>query len=168
MITAGDVTKQEKLGGAGIRLAEVIAERTEYEVRTTVLGHIQRGGAPCAFDRELATRFGVKAVELIAEGKFGHVAAMENGHLVAKPIEKAIKKLKLVDPAGELVRTAKGVGIELGGSARRTSSCSPSDCTSTAVGPSRLTPASSLTCSTGARPCACSTRVSGARSTSRR
>ena len=77
-------------------------------------GHIQRGGSPCAFDRELATRFGVKAVELLAEGKFGHVAAMENGHVVAKPIEKAIKKLKLVDPAGELVRTARAVGIELG------------------------------------------------------
>jgi len=77
--------------------------------------HILRGGSPCAFDRELATRFGVKAVELIAEGKFGHVAALEAGKLVAKPIEKAVKKLKLVDPQGELVRTAKGVGIELGG-----------------------------------------------------
>lgn len=115
VVTAGDATKQEKLGGAGVRIAEYIAANTEYEVRTTVLGHIQRGGSPCAFDRELATRFGVKAVELIAEGKFGHVAAMENGHLVAKPIEKAVKKLKLVDPAGELVRTAKSVGIELGG-----------------------------------------------------
>ena len=115
MVTAGDVTKQEKLGGAGTHLAELIAAKTEYEVRTTVLGHIQRGGAPCAFDRELATRFGVKAVELIAEGKFGHVTALESGHLVAKPIETAVKKLKLVDPAGELVRTAKGVGIELGG-----------------------------------------------------
>jgi 6-phosphofructokinase 1 len=115
VVTAGDVTRQERLGGAALRLAEAIAERTEYDVRTTVLGHIQRGGAPCAFDRELATRFGVKAVELVAEGKFGHVAAMENGKLVAKPIEKAIKKLKLVDPAGELVRTAKGVGIEFGG-----------------------------------------------------
>jgi phosphofructokinase-like protein len=115
VVTAGDPTKQEKLGGAGQRLADMISTNTEYEVRTTVLGHIQRGGSPCAFDRELATRFGVKAVELVAEGKFGHVAAVENGHLVAKPIEKAVKKLKLVDPAGELVRTAKGVGIELGG-----------------------------------------------------
>jgi 6-phosphofructokinase 1 len=115
VMTAGDATKQEKLGGSGQRLAELIMARTEYEVRSTVLGHIQRGGSPCAFDRELATRFGVKAVELIAEGKFGHVAAMENGRLVAKPIEKAVKKLKLVDPAGELVRTAKGIGIELGG-----------------------------------------------------
>ncbi|HVK89486.1 MAG TPA: ATP-dependent 6-phosphofructokinase [Kofleriaceae bacterium] len=115
VVTAGDATKQEKLGGAGQRLAEMITEKTDYEVRTTVLGHIQRGGSPCAFDRELATRFGVKAVELIAEGKFGHVAALDSGHLVAKPIEKAVKKLKLVDPAGELVRTAKGIGIELGG-----------------------------------------------------
>jgi 6-phosphofructokinase len=114
VVAEGDVTKQEKLGGAGTRLAEMIAGKTEYEVRTTVLGHIQRGGSPCAFDRELATRFGVKAVELLAEGKFGHVAAIENGHVVAKPIEKAVKKLKLVDPAGELVRTARAVGIELG------------------------------------------------------
>ena len=115
VVTAADPTKQEKLGGAGQKLADLIEAKTEYEVRTTVLGHIQRGGQPCAFDRELATRFGVKAVELIAEGKFGHVAAVENGHLVAKPIEKAVKKLKLVDPSGELVRTAKGIGIELGG-----------------------------------------------------
>ena len=71
---------QEKLGGAGAEARRADRERaTEYEVRTTVLGHIQRGGAPCAFDRELATRFGVKAVDLIAEGKFGHVAAIEHG-----------------------------------------------------------------------------------------
>ena len=112
---AGDATKQDKLGGAGLRLADLIAARTEYEVRSTVLGHVQRGGAPCAFDRELATRFGVRAVELIAEGKFGHVAALDNGKIVAKPIEKAIKKLKLIDPTGELVRTAQNIGIELGG-----------------------------------------------------
>ncbi len=113
--TAGDATKQEKLGGAAQRLAEQITARTEYEVRTTVLGHVQRGGAPCAFDRELATRFGVRAVELIAEGKFGHVTGLENGRITAVPIEKAVKKLKLIDPAGELVRAAKGIGIEFGG-----------------------------------------------------
>jgi ATP-dependent phosphofructokinase / diphosphate-dependent phosphofructokinase len=111
----GDVTKQDKLGGAGQALADVIAQRTEYEVRTTVLGHVQRGGTPCAFDRELGTRFGVKAVDLIAAGQFGHVAALEAGHVVAKPIAKAVKKLKLVDPNGELVKAARAVGIELGG-----------------------------------------------------
>ncbi|HEY4182474.1 MAG TPA: ATP-dependent 6-phosphofructokinase [Kofleriaceae bacterium] len=115
VVTAGDATKQEKLGGAGQRVAELIMSRTDYEVRTTVLGHVQRGGPPCAYDRELGTRFGVKAVELVAEGMFGHVAAVENNRMVAKPIEKAVKKLKLVDPNGELVRTAKAVGIELGG-----------------------------------------------------
>jgi len=114
VVTAGDPTKQEKLGGAGTRLAEVIAAHSEYEARTTVLGHIQRGGTPCAFDRELATRFGVKAIELIAEGKFGHVAAVVHGQVVAKPMELAVKKLKLVEPAGELVRTAKAVGISFG------------------------------------------------------
>ena len=114
VVTAGTEGKQERLGGAAHRLAEIIGAKTDYEVRTTVLGHVQRGGRPCAFDRELATRFGVKAVDLISEGAFGHVAAMEAGKLVAKPIELAIKKLKLIDPAGELVRTAKGVGIELG------------------------------------------------------
>jgi ATP-dependent phosphofructokinase / diphosphate-dependent phosphofructokinase len=112
---AGDATRQEKLGGAGQRLAELLQTKCEYEIRSTVLGHVQRGGAPCAFDRELATRFGVRAVELIAEGKFGHVTAIENGKLAARPMEKAIKKLKLVDPNGELVRTARSVGIELGG-----------------------------------------------------
>lgn len=110
----GDVTKQEKLGGAADRLAAAITARTKYEVRSTVLGHTQRGGTPCAFDRELATRFGVKAVDLIGEGKFGHVAALENNRLVAKPIAKAVKKLKLVDPQGELAKAARAVGIVLG------------------------------------------------------
>ena len=111
----GDVTKQDKLGGAGQRLAEAITARTVYAVRTTVLGHIQRGGAPCAFDRELATRFGVRAVDLVAAGEFGSVVALEHNRLVAKPIEKAIKKLKLVDPNGEQVKAARAVGIEFGG-----------------------------------------------------
>src|SRR5262249_44100189 len=84
VVTAGDVTKQEKLGGAGQRLAEQIMAKTEYEVRNTVLGHIQRGGSPCAFDRELGTRFGYMAVELIAQKQFGHVAALEANKLVAK------------------------------------------------------------------------------------
>jgi 6-phosphofructokinase 1 len=115
IVTAGDQTKQEKLGGAAQKLAEYIASHSEYEVRTTVLGHVQRGGQPCAFDRELATRFGVRAVELISEGKFGHVTALDSGKIIAKPIGMAVKKLKLVDPNGDLVRAAKGIGMELGG-----------------------------------------------------
>jgi len=111
----GDVTRQDRLGGAGQRLSEVIQQKTDYEVRVTVLGHLQRGGTPCAFDRELATRYGVTAVELVTEGKFGQVVALDKGRMVAKPMEKAIKKLKLVDPGGELVHAARAVGIELGG-----------------------------------------------------
>jgi 6-phosphofructokinase 1 len=115
VLSKGDATRQDRLGGAGQRLAEAISAKVDYEVRTVVLGHLQRGGTPCAFDRELATRYGVKAVELIAEGKFGHVAALDKGHMVAKGMDKAIKKLKLVDPNGELAKAARAVGIELGG-----------------------------------------------------
>ena len=111
----GDVTRQDRLGGAGQRLAEAIGACTEYDVRVTVLGHLQRGGTPCAFDRELATRYGVAAIELVAQEKFGQVVALDRGHMVARPIEKAIKKLKCVDPGGELVKAARAVGIELGG-----------------------------------------------------
>ncbi len=111
----GDETRQDKLGGAGQRLAEAIMGCTDYEVRVTVLGHIQRGGTPCAFDRELATRFGVKAVDLIAAGTFGHVAALQGQRIVSKPIEQAVKKLKRIDPEGELVKAARAVGTELGG-----------------------------------------------------
>jgi ATP-dependent phosphofructokinase / diphosphate-dependent phosphofructokinase len=114
VVAAGDATKQERLGGAGERLARAIMDKTDYEVRVTVLGHLQRGGTPCAFDRELATRFGVAAVELLAQGKFGQVVALDKGRMTSKPMDKAIKKLKLIDPAGELVRTARAVGIELG------------------------------------------------------
>lgn len=114
VVEAGDQTKQEKLGGAAQRLAEQIEARTEYDVRTVVLGHIQRGGTPCAFDRELGSRFGVKAVNMVAEGQFGAVAAIQSGRLVQKPIETAIAKLKLVDPCGDLVRSARAMGIEMG------------------------------------------------------
>jgi ATP-dependent phosphofructokinase / diphosphate-dependent phosphofructokinase len=110
----GDVTRQNRLAATDQRLAEAIQARSRYEVRTVVLGHLQRGGTPCAFDRELATRYGVSAVELLAQGKFGQVVALDKGRMVAKPMDKAIKKLKLVDPAGELVTAARAVGIEVG------------------------------------------------------
>lgn len=110
----GDPTQQEKLGGAGARLADQIRRRTKYEVRVTVLGHIQRGGTPCPFDRELGTRFGYKAVELINAEQFGQVAAVRGGRIVSVPLEQAVKKLKRVDPAGELVAAARATGVEMG------------------------------------------------------
>jgi ATP-dependent phosphofructokinase / diphosphate-dependent phosphofructokinase len=114
VVRGGDATQQELLGGAGQRLAEEIKHETEYDVRVTVLGHIQRGGAPCAFDRLLATRFGATAVELLASGRYGHVAALRSGEIVSAPLEMAVAKLKRVDPNGDLVRAARSLGIELG------------------------------------------------------
>jgi ATP-dependent phosphofructokinase / diphosphate-dependent phosphofructokinase len=109
-----DPTQQAKLGGAGQRLAEEIASITRYDVRTTVLGHIQRGGTPCAWDREIATRFGVKAVDLINQGSYGQVTALRGGAVTAVPLEQAVKKIKVVDPKGDLVAAARATGVELG------------------------------------------------------
>jgi 6-phosphofructokinase 1 len=110
----GDATQQERLGGAGQALAEAIAASTEFDVRVTVLGHIQRGGSPCAFDRLLATRFGARAVDLIRDGRYGEVAALRSGEIVSAPLDQAVAKLKRIDPAGDLVHSARALGIELG------------------------------------------------------
>ncbi len=111
---AGDATIADRLGGAGALLARQLTERSDYDVRVTVLGHIQRGGRPCAFDRLLATRFGVKAVDCIAERKFGVVAALRSGSIVTAPLELAVKKLKRVDPQSDIVRAARATGVEFG------------------------------------------------------
>ena len=86
-----------RLGGVGHRLGNLIEERTGYETRVTVLGHLQRGGSPTAFDRVLGTRFGVKAVDLAKEGKFGQMVSLQGNEIVAVPIDQAIGRLKTVD-----------------------------------------------------------------------
>ncbi len=106
------VTKDQKvdqfghahLGGIGEVIAKEIEKRTGYETRVTVLGHIQRGGSPTAFDRVLGTRYGVKAVDLIEEGRFGSMVSLRGNKITHVPLGKAMKKLKYVDP--ELIRTA--------------------------------------------------------------
>ncbi len=85
-----------KLGGIGNVLGSYIETKTGYETRVTVLGHIQRGGSPTAFDRILGTRFGVKAVELIKEGKFGEMVSLQGNDIVSVPLSKAVGALKLV------------------------------------------------------------------------
>ena len=112
--TSGDKTQQDRLGGAGQRLATSMVKDSPYDVRVTVLGHIQRGGAPCAFDRLLATRFGVMAVDLLAKRQFGQVTAIRGGELVSVPLELAVRKLKRVDPEGGLVAAARSLGVSLG------------------------------------------------------
>jgi 6-phosphofructokinase 1 len=99
------VTKEERLdafghvrlGGIGETLAEEIEKRTQFETRVTVLGHIQRGGTPSAFDRVIATRFGVKAMDLVLEKKFGYMASLQGTEVKEVPIEVAVGKLKTVD-----------------------------------------------------------------------
>ncbi len=93
------------LGGVGEVIAQAIEKRTGFETRVTVLGHIQRGGSPTAFDRVLGTRYGVKAVDLIEEGTFGVMVSLKGNRITHIPLGKATRKLKFVDP--ELIRTAE-------------------------------------------------------------
>jgi len=86
-----------QLGGIGEIIAGEIERRTGFETRATVLGHIQRGGTPTAFDRVLGTRFGVKAVDLIHEGKTGMMVCLRGTVVTAIPLAEALTKLKLVD-----------------------------------------------------------------------
>jgi len=86
-----------RLGGIGETLGRKIEEMTGFETRVTVLGHVQRGGAPTAFDRILGTRFGVKAVEMVLEGKFGKMTSLRGNEIVEVSLEEAVGKLKTVD-----------------------------------------------------------------------
>ena len=87
-----------RLGGVGQRLAEAIEDRTGYETRVTTLGHVQRGGTPTAFDRVLATRFGVAAIDAVHDGAWGTMVALQAGSVVRVPLADAVGELKLVDP----------------------------------------------------------------------
>ena len=86
-----------RLGGIGAWLAEELERRTGFEARTTILGHIQRGGTPSAFDRVLATRFGVAAVEAVHDGAFGLMVALRAGEIVRVPLAEAVARSKTVD-----------------------------------------------------------------------
>jgi len=87
-----------RLGGVGEQLAREIEERTGFESRVTVLGHVQRGGSPTARDRVLATRYGLKAADLVEEGKFGTMAALQGDDIVEVPLADAVAELKTVPP----------------------------------------------------------------------
>ncbi|MDP3939956.1 MAG: ATP-dependent 6-phosphofructokinase [Deltaproteobacteria bacterium] len=93
-----DAFGHARLGGIGMILAEEIEKRTGFETRVTSLGHVQRGGSPTAFDRVLATRYGVFAADLVKEGKFGKMAALRGNDIVAVDLADAVKSLKTVDP----------------------------------------------------------------------
>jgi ATP-dependent phosphofructokinase / diphosphate-dependent phosphofructokinase len=104
-----------KLGGAGIRLQHELQEAgLEEETRVSILGHLQRGGTPCASDRVLATQFGVRAFELVLEQKWGHMVAYRHPNIVATPIKDAISRYNLIDLDSSMIHTARGMGIGLG------------------------------------------------------
>ena len=104
----------ERLGGEGNRCAKRLEELTGKETRYVVLGHLQRGGTPTAFDRTLATRFGGKAVELILKGQFGKMVANHPPDLVPIPIGEVVGKTKTVPLDYDLVTTARAIGVSFG------------------------------------------------------
>ena len=105
-----------RLGGIGNLVAEEIEKRTGFETRVTILGHIQRGGTPTAFDRVLATRFGVAAIDAVHDGAFGQMVALRSGEIVRVPLAEAVAELKTVDP--ELFRHVAVPSSNEGGSGR--------------------------------------------------
>jgi len=111
----GEVVHLPRLKGAAENLAKLLEGKIPHDIRITVLGHIQRGGSPSPFDRILGLRFGVAAADLLVRGGFGRMVALKTPNIVDVPINEVIGKPKLVDPNGELVKTARAIGIELGG-----------------------------------------------------
>lgn len=103
-----------RLGGIGDQVSKRLSELTGKETRCTRLGHLQRGGSPTSLDRVLGMRFGVKAVKLIEEKRFGRMVSYQQYHVGSVTIEDAVRKLNLVDPEGEVVEAAKAVGICFG------------------------------------------------------
>lgn len=112
--TVAASTDPIRLGGIAYKLSEMIENRTHIESRACVLGHMQRGGTPTAFDRWLSTLYGAKAFDMVMEGKFGQMASFRNFGITEVKIADAISKLKLVDPHGEEVKAALEVGMSFG------------------------------------------------------
>jgi ATP-dependent phosphofructokinase / diphosphate-dependent phosphofructokinase len=115
-VTCGGQTKigEARLGGIGAVVSAEIQKCTGKESRVCVLGHLQRGGLPTTFDRALCSIFGATAVELVAAGEFGKMVAFTGPQIGGIKIRDAIGKLKAVRPDGNLVRTARALGISFG------------------------------------------------------
>lgn len=113
-LTLSDRSGRKRYGGIGHYLGDKISQETGAETRVMVLGHVQRGGQPCAHDRLLASAFGVHAVDLIAAGRFDRMVAWQNRNVVDVAIADAVARNQVVDPDGIMARTARGLGICLG------------------------------------------------------
>ncbi|MFN3840463.1 MAG: 6-phosphofructokinase [Cyclobacteriaceae bacterium] len=104
-----------RLGGVAFRLSQQLKDAgCKAEIRETVLGHIQRGGTPTAFDRVLASLFGVKAMELVIHGEFGKMVALKNNTISYVSFEEATREYNFVNKDSYLVKAAKGLGISFG------------------------------------------------------
>jgi ATP-dependent phosphofructokinase / diphosphate-dependent phosphofructokinase len=112
--TPPELRENRRASSIGNLLGNAIARCSHKEVRVSVLGHIQRGGTPSPFDRILATRFGVAAVDLIKAGGFGMMVALHGESIVSVDVAHAIGQLKSVNPTGEVVRAARAIGIGFG------------------------------------------------------
>jgi 6-phosphofructokinase 1 len=104
-----------RLGGISHQVAAQIEGLTNIECRVTILGHLLRGGSPTAFDRLLATRFGVEAVHMAARGDYGKLVVLKSNQMEAVPLEDVAGKLRLVTADHEMIKTALSLGLSLGG-----------------------------------------------------
>jgi 6-phosphofructokinase 1 len=111
---AGDAIYVPRLGGMGQKVGAALEQMTGKETRVTVLGHVQRGGSPSPFDRWLATRLGAAAARLAAEGQWGRMVGLHGAEIGSVTLAEATAHPKRVDPHGEPVRTARGLGIAFG------------------------------------------------------
>jgi 6-phosphofructokinase len=103
------------LGGVAHKLVHDLKSiGFEEDMRETILGHLQRGGIPVAYDRILATQFGVKAFEMVLEGRFGEMVAYRHPNIISVPLIEAVMQPNLVDPHCDLINTARGIGISFG------------------------------------------------------
>jgi 6-phosphofructokinase 1 len=114
LLKEASLGRAERVGGMGHRVAAALEEMTGKETRTVVLGHLQRGGSPTAFDRVLATRFGGKAVELLMRGETDRMVAFHPPSIGSVPLADIVGKTRTVPPDFDVVQTARAIGVSFG------------------------------------------------------
>ncbi|HSJ09212.1 MAG TPA: ATP-dependent 6-phosphofructokinase [Longimicrobiales bacterium] len=114
LVEANRVGAAPRYGGLAEQLGRAIGDRVPYEVRTLVLGHLQRGGTPTAYDRLIALRFGAAAVRCVAEGAFGTMVALDPPDMIAVPLEDAVRQIRTVPLHSDTMATARDLGISFG------------------------------------------------------
>jgi 6-phosphofructokinase 1 len=112
--TLADSPDPLRLGGVGRWLQAQLEPKVSSEVRTTLLGHVQRGGSPTAFDRVLATRFGVHAAHLVRDGRFGEMVALQGDACTSVPITEVAGRTRKVPPDHALLQATRAIGLSLG------------------------------------------------------